>query len=203
MTPPASRLGAWQPLSPDELSEVMAVVDARWWLAGGWAIDLFLGRRTREHDDIDVQILRPDHVAVRAALSDWDAHAADPPGTLRPWPVGETLAPEVHDVWVRRRAGDPWRFQLMIADVDGEEWVYRRDQRIRRPLEELSGPASTADRAVLAPEVQLLYKSKGLRAKDESDFAATVAALGADRRAWLAEALAVVSPAHPWLDRLR
>jgi len=122
LTPPPS-LGRWEPLTPDELDEVMSAVDRSWWLAGGWAIDLFLGRRTREHEDIDVQILRPDHVAVRAALSGWDAYAADPPGTLRPWPVGEELAADVHDIWVRRGAGDPWRLQLMIADVDGDDWV--------------------------------------------------------------------------------
>jgi len=172
-------------------------------LAGGWAIDLFLGRCTREHEDIDVQILRPDHDAVRAALSEWDAHAADPPGTLRPWPVGETLPADVHDIWVRRSAGDPWRFQLMIADVEGDEWVYRRDRRIRRPIDGLTGPASTAGRRVLAPEVQLLYKSKGLRPKDHADLAEGLPALVAAQRAWLADALVTVSPARPWLAQLR
>src|SRR3954447_14960719 len=181
----------------------MAVVDARWWLAGGWSIDLFLGRPTREHDDIDVQILRPDHVAVRAALSAWDAYAADPPGRLRPWPVGEELAPQVHDIWVRRDAGDPWRFQLMIADVEDGNWLYRRDSRIRRPIADLSGPASTPQRRVLAPEVQLLYKSKGLRPKDEADFAAAHPVLDSAQRSWLADALATVSPSHPWLAHLR
>src|SRR4051794_4598563 len=200
---PAAELGRWDALTPEQLDDVMSVVSARWWLAGGWAIDAFLGRRTRDHDDIDVQILRPEHVAVRAALSEWDAHAADPPGTLRPWPVGEELAPEVHDIWVRRSAGDPWRFQLMIADVDGDEWVYRRDDRIRRPVAELTGPVSSRGRRVLAPEVQLLYKSKGLRPKDEADFAAAHPALDSAQRSWLADALATVSPSHPWLAHLR
>jgi hypothetical protein len=190
-------------VAPEDLVDALSGVEARWWLAGGWAIDLFLGRRTREHEDIDVQILRPDHVGVRAALSDWDAHAADPPGTLRPWRVDEELPPEVHDIWVRRGADDPWRFQLMIADVAGDDWVYRRDHRIRRPVSELSGPASTPERQVLAPEVQLLYKSKGPRPKDEADFAAARDALGTDRRDWLAAALAVAAPTHPWLDQLR
>ena len=181
----------------------MAAVDTRWWLAGGWAIDLFLRRHTREHDDIDVQILRPDHVDVRAALCEWDVHVADPPGTLRPWPVGEQLPLAVHDIWVRRSVGDPWRFQLMVADVDGGDWVYRRDERIRRPIHALTGPASTASRQVLAPEVQLLYKSKGLRPKDEADFAAVLPVLDAAQRGWLADALMTVSPSHPWLARLR
>jgi len=67
----------------------------------------------------------------------------------------------------------------------------------------LTGPASNGSRRVLAPEVQLLYKSKGLRPKDETDFAAARTALDAAQRAWLAGALAKVSPDHPWLAHLR
>src|SRR5438477_577830 len=115
----APDLGDWDPLSPGELAHTLAPVRARWWLAGGWALDLFLGRETRAHDDIDVQILRPDHLRVRSALADWDAHAVDRAGTLRPWPVGEELPPAVHDIWCRRSPADPWASQLMIADTAG------------------------------------------------------------------------------------
>jgi hypothetical protein len=31
-----------------------------WWIAGGWAVDLFLGEQTRVHDDVDVAVLRRD-----------------------------------------------------------------------------------------------------------------------------------------------
>ena len=90
----------------------------------------------------------------------------------------------------------------MIVDAVDDTWVYRRDPRIRRPLAELDGPASDASRRVLAPEVQLLHKSKAPRAKDESDFAAMAAELAPSQRAWLADALALTSPDHPWLGAL-
>jgi hypothetical protein len=64
----------WAPLSPSEVPVVLAAVAAPWWLAGGWALDAFLGRTTRLHEDTDVLILRPDHVEVRRVLSEWDAH---------------------------------------------------------------------------------------------------------------------------------
>ena len=198
----AAELGPWQPLSVAEL--VAALADARtiWWLAGGWALDLFLGRETRTHDDIDVQILRAHHVQVRAVLAGWDLHAADPPGTLRPWPVGEELPAHVHDIWCRRSPADPWAFQLMIADTSGEDWVYRRDPRIRRPVIELSGPTSTSTLRVLSPDVQLLYKSKGLRPKDQQDFDAVLPALTLGQKGWLRTALETSSPGHPWLAPL-
>ena len=139
---------------------------------------------------------------MRQALSEWDAHAADPPGTLRPWSVGEELAGAVHDIWLRREAGQPWAFQLMIDDVQGQHWIFRRDHRITRPLSSLAGPSSTATCPVLAPEIQLLYKSKGLRPKDEQDFDAVLPALSDEQRRWLSGALAVVAPDHPWRSRL-
>ena len=55
---------------------------------------------------------------------------------------------------------------------------------------------------MLAPEIQLLQKSKGLRPKDQLDFEAVVLVLEPERRAWLAEALGVASPGHPWLNVL-
>jgi hypothetical protein len=55
---------------------------------------------------------------------------------------------------------------------------------------------------VLAPEVQLLYKSKDLRPKDEQDFETMLRALDAGRRQWLRDALRVATPGHPWLRRL-
>jgi hypothetical protein len=197
-----AELGSWSPLPPDELIGVMGTVEAPWWLAGGWALDAFLGRVTRRHEDTDVLILRADHVRVRHALAEWDAHAADPPGSLRPWAVGEGLPARVQDVWLRRRPGDAWSFQFMIDETAGNQWIYRRDARVQRSLESLSGPASRKRCRVLAPEIQLLYKSRAVREKDQADFSAVVPALDERQRAWLRDALRLTAPGHTWLDAL-
>jgi hypothetical protein len=195
-------LGTWEPLSPAEVARELRGLPCRWWIAGGWAIDLHLGRQSRAHADIDVLILRADQLAVQQHLGGWDLHAADPPGTLRPWAEGEILAPTIHDVWCRRSPSSPWSLQLMIDDTEDDHWVYRRDTRIRRPVADLDGPASSSERRVLSPEIQLLYKSAHPRGKDEADFQAVLADLHVPQRHWLRESLAVVSPGHPWLDRL-
>lgn len=198
-------LGTWDPLPLDVLAGVMAGLGCGWWVAGGWAVDLHLGRVTRPHDDTDVVVLREDLPVVQQHLAGrlgWDLHAAYPPGHLRTWAEGEVLGAGVHDLWCRPTPDAPWRLQLMVVEVEHGDWVYRRDARVRRPVHTLSGPASTAELPVLAPEVQLLHKSKDPRPKDEADLRAVVDALGADRRAWLDEALAVVAPAHPWRGHL-
>lgn len=197
-------LDEWEPLSVDDVADLLGGLDARWWIAGGWALDLHLGRQTRPHHDIDVLVLRRDLPTVRERLRGWDLHAADPPGVgrLRPWPGDEVLPPALHDIWCRRTPSSRWSLQLMVDDTDGDDWRYRRDSRIRRPVAGLHGPASTADRPVLAPEVQLLYKSRGLRPQDVEDFHRVVGSLDGAQRSWLRDALSTVDPEHDWLSSL-
>ncbi len=198
----AEHLGPWAPLSPDDAGVVFSACEARWWVAGGWAIDLLVGRQTRSHADFDVLVLRPEQHVVRSYLHAWDVHAADPPGTLRPWPIGEILPLSVHDIWCRRDPSAPWAFQLMIDDVHGEDWLFRRDHRIRRPVRTLAGRASRPGLAVLAAEVQLLYKSGSVREKDAADFDVARPGLSVDERHWLRDALRATHPDHDWIGRL-
>ncbi len=153
-------------------------------------------------------VLRPDLPAVQRHLAGWDLHAADPPGTLRPWRSGEVLPERVHDIFCRRTPDSPWAFQFMVDAVDGGDWVFRRDPRIRRPVASLAGSASRPGLPVLAPEIQLLYKSGasrpegGPRPKDEEDLDAVLPVLDDEGRAWLTSALSLVAPGNPWLARL-
>jgi hypothetical protein len=191
-------------MAPDGVKRLFARVRFSWWLAGGWALDQLAGGQTRPHADIDVLVLRPDAARVRAHLADWDLHVADPPGagTLRPWGVDEDLPAELHDIWCRHAVGDPWRMQVMIDDVDGDDWVYRRDRRVRRPVQSLTGRASAPGLPVLSAEVQLLYKSRLRRDKDETDVTRFAPLLTPTESAWLRGALETVEPGHPWLPLL-
>jgi len=197
-------LGPWEPLTPRDVQELFAGVAFPWWLAGGWSLDQLAGHQTRAHGDTDVLVLRPDAARVRAQLRAWDVHVADPPGAgmLRPWPEDETLPPALHDVWCRSAPEGPWRLQVMVDDVEGDDWVYRRNRRVRRPVATLGGRASAPGLPVLSPDIQLLYKSAHLRPKDEADIARFAPLLDAAERAWLHAALRTVSPDHPWLRQL-
>ncbi|MPZ98704.1 MAG: amino acid transporter [Dehalococcoidia bacterium] len=169
-----------------------------WWVAGGWAIDAFLGHQSRTHADIDVGVLRRDQLALQSYLGDWDLHAAS--GVLWRWPLGEPLAPDVGDVWARPAPESPWTVQFMLNDAEGDTWQYRRDRRVSRPIEGLTRMVDGVP--YLAPEVQLLFKSTGTRPKDAADAAAALPLLDADARAWLLQALRVAHPGHPWERRL-
>ncbi|MGN9842029.1 nucleotidyltransferase domain-containing protein [Nonomuraea sp. H19] len=193
--------GPWDHAPLDEVVELFRGLAVPWWVSGGYAIELAVGRAYREHGDVDLSVLRRDQLAARRLLSGWDPHVAGVPGGLRPWEPEEVLPEEAHDIWVREHPDGPWRFQLMLDEADGDDWVYRRDPRIRRTL----GTLTVEERGFrrLAPEVQLLYKAKGRRAKDDTDFAEVLPLLGEDQRRWLDAALRTEHGTHPWRARLR
>jgi hypothetical protein len=192
-------LGEWHPFAPAALHALLGAQSARWWIAGGQALELFAGRSWREHADLDAGILRADQPRVFAALEGWELHAAED-AELRLLRPGEVAPSSANSIWCRRGAHEPWGFELLLDAHDGDDWVFRRDAAVRMPLRELVrlGPGGCP---YLRPEVQLLYKAKQRRAKDEADFAAVAPLLDPDPRRWLRAALARIHPSHPWLAR--
>lgn len=195
--------GPWDPPPLAEAVRLLAPLRSPWWIAGGYAVELAVGRAFRDHGDIDVLLLRRDQLAVQRVLPGWEWWAADPPGTLRVWQPGEVLPAHVHDIWCRPGPAEPWRVQFMLDDTEGDDWVFRRDARIRLPLDRL-GAVSGGGVPHVVPEVQLLYKSRSRRPKDEQDFEAALPVLGEGRRSWLTETITLAEGAdHPWAARLR
>lgn len=191
----------WDPIPPEEVAALLAGAPFFWCLAGGYAVERFVGQAYRGHGDTDIVVYRHDQVAAQRALAGWELWAADPPGTLRPWRAGERLPVGVHDIWGFREGRQAWELQLMLQEEEGEDWVYRRDPRVRGPKD---GFAEDVDGLpCIRIEIQLLYKSKGLREKDVLDFERSLPRLGGARRARLRALLGAAYPeGHPWIDRL-
>jgi hypothetical protein len=189
------RLGPWSPLS---LAQTVGLFDnypSRWWITGGRALELHLGRTWRSHEDSDVSVRRDEVAGILVPLAGWDIHLAAA-GRLSPW-AGQAAhgEEEQNNLWCRRHNHDPWCLDVTISDGDDRGWVYRRDPNIRVPW----------DRAVLfdaegipylAPELQLLFKSKNFRPKDQLDAEVVIPELDADRQSRLRDLL---PETHPWL----
>jgi hypothetical protein len=190
----------WQALSIDEVAALFDGLAARWWIAGGQAIDLFIGSSTRHHQDVDVAVLRPDQLTVQAHLDGWDLRVAHD-GRLTHWAPGRLLAAHEHGIWARPNPASPWRLELLVDDVIDGDWVYRRNPAVRLPLDRLGRTAATAV-PYLRPEVVLLYKARRPRAPDEHDAAAAIPRLSGSERAWLAAAIAEDTLDHHWLPLL-
>ena len=193
--------GVWAPREPADARALMAGFPGDWWVAGGRALEAWTGV-TREHDDLDVGILRADlpllrrHVAGRYHV--WAAFT----GALRPvWPTDADDLPEgCGQVWLRPDARSPWEYDFLLNPGEPGRWVNRRWPGMSLPLAEATWIRDGV--RYLQPEIVLLFKARHLRDKDRADFAGALPLLEEPRRAWLSRALRRVHPGHEWLDAL-
>lgn len=205
----------WAAWRPNEAAHALAGVAAPWYVAGGWAIDLFLGEQTREHDDLEIGVpaARFDEVAdvlgglelfvigpdLASPLPNADEESG--PALATPFADAGALLKDCHQTWALERTAACWRLDVFREPSDGDTWVSRRDGRIRLPYDELI--ERTADGIPYAcPEIVLLFKAKVAREKDDDDLAAVLPRLPAGRRGRLASLLARAHPGHRWLAEL-
>jgi hypothetical protein len=169
-----------------------------WFVAGGWALDLFAGAQSREHKDVDLAIWRDDQQELRRFLGQWSLFKAVS-GQLVPWAQDEALEKPVHEV--HTHLGER-RLEFLLNDHQNGMWLYRRNQAVSLPRESF-GRVSAKGVPYLAPEVVLLYKAKATRTVDELDFTKTLPRLDPAAACWLADAIGACYPGHHWLARMQ
>jgi hypothetical protein len=185
--------------TPIEVAHHLAGIATPWCVAAGWALDLFRGRQTRAHGDIEIAIPAGGFSEVR---SRFPGYIFDAVGSGRIW---EGAAPDVlaavHQTWLRDPATGNYLLDVFREPHDGTTWICRRDQRIRFPYSEIIHHTNEGI-PYLAPEVVLLFKAKHVRDKDQADFDATVPHMTRAQRETLVELLAIAHPEHRWLAHL-
>jgi len=194
----ADELGRWDPLGLSEVTRLFEGWPARWWISGGVALELHRGRSWRSHHDSDVSILRDDAPALSRLLVGWDIQIAAS-GALTPWEGSVPLVQANHNnMWCRKHQDQAWCLDVTISDGDQEHWIYRRDPTLRVPWAD-AVLRSAQGIPYLAPELQLLFKSKNHRRQDDRDAAEVIPGLAAERKSRLRELL---PPDHAWQSLL-
>ena len=200
MAPPptddAGTLGPWRPLTLPAVQSLFKPAPFIWWVAGGYALDLFVGRSTRAHHDIDVSVLRVDAPLLHPILEGWDLRLAHA-GVLTPWTTSG-VEPPFSSIWCRAAAEASWCLQVMFDEGSPAEWICRRHPDLALPMTE-AVHRSPEGIPYLAPQVQLLMKAKDTRPKDDADFAVVFPLLRPERAAWLTDALHRHYRGHHWL----
>jgi hypothetical protein len=197
------------------LAEVMAGYPGRWSLCGGWAVDAWLGRVSRPHDDVDLSVFVEDQRVLYDHLRDWQllAHDAawEPGGSDQWWDGTRHLSFPSHiHARAPERAGDVPKdgiatvedgFLLDIqidAQLD-EAWVVSLEPEIQVPFERAIRRTPWVLPAA-SPEVLLFFKARELRRRDKADFEALLPLLTTEQREWLREA--ILAMGHPWVKEL-
>ncbi|MEX0801536.1 MAG: hypothetical protein WD379_10005 [Dehalococcoidia bacterium] len=136
MSDPLSRRTADHVPEPVALvAELMSAFPAHWALCGGWAIDAWLGRQTRDHLDVDICVFIQDQQALFDHLAGWQLVAHGPnasANTNEPWD-GRRLDLPVH-IHGRLDACEPppsgiltpeqgFSLDVQLSDRSGRDWI--------------------------------------------------------------------------------
>jgi hypothetical protein len=187
----------WDAWTPGEAAHWLSKVAAPWYVAAGWALELFTDDAAREHDDLEIAVPAGRFGEIMAAFPgfEWDIV-----GDRQVWPFPEQLANH-YQTWLREPATGRYRFDVFREPHVGDHWVCRRDASITLPYSDLI--LRTSDGIpYAAPEVALLFKAKHPREKDTADFQRVLPVLDQTRRSRLMGWLTQVHPGHLWIETL-
>src|SRR4051812_23938833 len=102
---------------------VMSSFGSSWALCGGWAIDVWVGHQTREHQDVDLTVFLDDQLALFDyfttgwLLNGHDEHDED--GT-EPW-TGRRLGFPSH---IHAYSNDGLHLDIQLNRRSGNDWVF-------------------------------------------------------------------------------
>ncbi|UFU00678.1 hypothetical protein KO561_07010 [Radiobacillus kanasensis] len=180
------------------IKDQMSKFDKPWFIAGGWAIDLFVGHETREHSDIEIGLFRQDQFVLKNYLNHCDFQKVVK-GKLMPWNAEYVELP-IHEIHGKRRDGDS-AMEILLNERVEDIWLFRRETSITYPIQDLIRISSSGI-PFLAPEIVLLYKTKNPREKDLLDFQQVVPLLDREKKVWLKEAITKWDLNHEWISVL-
>ncbi|MEU5727336.1 hypothetical protein ABZ783_36805 [Micromonospora sp. NPDC047738] len=185
---------------PRDVARRLDGISAPWYVAAGWALDLFRGEQTREHHDIEIAVPVGRFPEIRERFAEFTCDAV---GAARIW---ESATPQVltatRQTWLREPETGRYLLDVFREPHDGDVWICRRDETIRLPSAEII--RHTSDRIpYLIPELVLLFKAKHVRPKDQADFNAVLPLLTHTQRETLSGLLKQVHPGHAWLAALQ
>jgi Aminoglycoside-2''-adenylyltransferase len=177
---------------------LMAGFPMPWCVAGGWALDLFLGRMTRSHADLELAIFRQDQAQLHRHFHAWTFEKIVN-GQRQAWSEAERLELPVHEIHARSNDGEPCAIEFLLNERDTDNWIFRRSPSITLALDRAISRSATG-LPVLSPEIVLLFKAKLPRPKDDCDFQSSRMAMSRPQRQWLRDSIAACHPGHAWLE---
>jgi hypothetical protein len=89
---------------PQQIASRLEGVDVPWYVAAGWAIDLFLGGDHREHEDLEIAVPNARIDEVGAVFPELEFCVITGPEEATPLTEARDRVADTHQTWVRERA---------------------------------------------------------------------------------------------------
>ncbi len=104
-------LAEWDAWQPDEAARRLERVEAPWYIAAGWAIDLVLGGPRREHDDLELAAPSDRFDELVAALAGFEFFVVGDRLAVPLAEAGNALE-TYYQTWLLDRAAGVWRLDV-------------------------------------------------------------------------------------------
>ncbi len=192
---------------------------------GGYAIDLFLGRQTRKHRDIDILAYWEDRDSIIEYMWSLGFEVYEMIGggqTHRITDVNKQMKVKrniiaVNNcdfVWIEPTKSsdifnidflpaeqtEPNFIEFLFNDKTENDFLYARNHHVKRSLDKAI--LYNYEIPYLAPEICLLYKSTDTdRVGYQSDYDSAIKAINCEQKDWLNNSLKFMFPSgHQWIE---
>jgi hypothetical protein len=160
-----------------------------WFIAGGWAIDLFLNEETRKHEDIEIGIYRKNQMQLYRYFGKQNRYYIDNTSRIgkeerREWNK-EYLRLPIHEVYVEYEGIE---LEVLLNEKDEDNWIYRLNEKIKLN-EEKAILYNEKEIPYLCPEIVLFYKTKYMRNKDIADISNASKKMDEFQKKWLIDSI--------------
>jgi len=203
----------------------MSTFNHPWSVCGGWAVDAWLGRQTRDHQDFDITVFHDDQRALFEHLAGWrlvahgpnvegnptdlwDGRQLDLPAHIHARPGGDANLKALLDGISSPGSRDPDGLDLefILNERRDGEWLLSDGPGVSLPLDQ-AVRRSPAGLPTAVPRVLMYFKATAYwgtpgypRRHDLDDFRALIPLLSPEDMDWLQRSLAAF--VHPWLTHL-
>lgn len=195
-----------------------------WHLCGGFAIDKYLGKKTRDHKDIDITVSKNDMHECTQYLKSKGWTIVAPIGGGKFLAIDDALNNddcEFDNIWCFRedadfikctKKGDDLYYEMeernqttldfievLFNKVDEDNFYYSKNESIIKSKEKAF--IRLGEISILSPEIILLHKARNaMNPSYKNDFDLTFSRLNNEQTDWLIKAMEKEYPhGHPWL----
>lgn len=160
-----------------------------WFIMGDWAIELFLGKETRIHDDIEIGIYREQQMQLLRYLEKYKKFYIDNRSRIgkyekKEWKK-EYLRLPIRELCIEYEGSE---IKILLNEKDDVDWIYGRNNKIKH--ERSNVIRYTDDRIpYLCPEIVLLYKTMEMRDKDKDYISNVFEKMNESEKKWLIDSI--------------